>query len=130
MSGKDWLCPVCGYPNSPDLVVCVKTAEHDADAQDARDAAMRRSLAARIAVNTSWARTPNRAERTAPARAATPVQFEYWLAKARAEHPDLKPAEQRAMAQSAWKAQQQRNALKAAKARQAKRAQTRRASAA
>lgn len=127
MSSKDWICPICGWLNKADHVVCAKTAEHDADQQDARDAAMMRSLAARIAVNTSWARTPNRTERTAAARKATPVQFDYWLAKAQEDHPDASPAEQRAMAESAWRAQQQRNALKAAKARQAKRAQTRRA---
>ena len=78
-----------------------------------------RRLSAQIAVNTSWARTPNRAERTAPARAATPVQFAYWLDQTRTEHPDLDPAQQRVMAEAAWRAQQQRNALKAAKAKRA-----------
>lgn len=123
MSDSGWICPICRAWNPSTAVVCCNTPQHDADEQDARDAATRRRLAAQIAVNTSWARTPNRAERTAPARKATPVQFDYWLAKAQQDHPDVSPAEQRAMAESAWRAQQQRNALKAAKARQAKRRQ-------
>jgi hypothetical protein len=40
-----------------------------------------RSSAARYAVNTSWARTPNRTERTAPGHAASPVSYEYWFKK-------------------------------------------------
>ena len=28
-AGKGWICPICGHLNSPDLVVCEKTAEHD-----------------------------------------------------------------------------------------------------
>jgi hypothetical protein len=81
----------------------------------------RRKLASSIAADTSWARTANRSERTAPARRRTPVQFEYWLDKVRAEHPDLNPAQQRAMATNAWRAQQKSSSLAAAKAREAKR---------
>lgn len=94
--------------------------------QNDDQAARRRRLAAQIAVNTSWARTTNRTERTAAARRATPIQFEYWLTKTRDEHPDASPDVQRQMAESAWRAQQQRNSLAAAKKRQARREQARR----
>ncbi|TDD32475.1 hypothetical protein E1287_22570 [Actinomadura sp. KC06] len=43
----------------------------------AKDPAVRR-LNARIAVNTSWARTPVRSERTENARRASPGRVEYW----------------------------------------------------
>ncbi|MGS2641717.1 hypothetical protein [Streptosporangium sp. G12] len=39
----------------------------------------------RIAVNKSWAMTPNRSERTAAARAASPTSLEYWEARIRKE---------------------------------------------
>lgn len=29
MSGKDWLCPVCGHLDSEALAVCENTPEHD-----------------------------------------------------------------------------------------------------
>jgi Zn-finger in Ran binding protein and others. len=29
MSSKDWICPICGYLNDADDMVCAKTAEHD-----------------------------------------------------------------------------------------------------
>lgn len=38
-----------------------------------------RSAIARIGAHTSWARTPNRAERTEPARRASPGRIEFWL---------------------------------------------------
>lgn len=44
-----------------------------------------RSAAARIAVNTSWARTPARRERTQPATKASPVSVEYWENRVRAD---------------------------------------------
>ena len=37
-----------------------------------------RSLRARIAVNTSWARTTDRTARTAPGTAASPASLSYW----------------------------------------------------
>ncbi|MEU3162937.1 hypothetical protein [Streptosporangium sp. NPDC006930] len=39
----------------------------------------------RMAANRSWAMTPNRSERTAAARAASPTSLEYWEARIRAE---------------------------------------------
>lgn len=39
----------------------------------------------RDAVDISWARTPDRAERTEPARAASPQRIEYWVDHVRAE---------------------------------------------
>jgi hypothetical protein len=42
---------------------------------------LERSAAARYAANVSWARTPNRSERTAPARANSPVSYGYWVRK-------------------------------------------------
>ncbi|MEV7011585.1 hypothetical protein [Streptosporangium sp. NPDC051022] len=44
-----------------------------------------KSRSARIAGNISWARTPNRTERTAPARRKSPVSRDYWIAHVRAE---------------------------------------------
>lgn len=72
-----------------------------------------RSLAARIAVNASWARTTDRAARTAPARAALQARFE------REVDPDgvLHPAERALRAESARKAFYARLALASAKAR-------------
>lgn len=43
------------------------------------------SLNARIAGNTSWARTPVRSERTEPARRSSPGRVEYWEDRLRAE---------------------------------------------
>lgn len=45
----------------------------------------RRSQAARLAANTSWARTPDRQARTAPATQASPVHLDYWIARLRSE---------------------------------------------
>ena len=44
-----------------------------------------RSLNARIAVNTSWARTPIRSERTEAARRNSPGRVEYWERRIREE---------------------------------------------
>lgn len=44
-----------------------------------------RSAAARKAVNTSWARTPVRRERTRKGTEASPFSLAYWEAKVRAE---------------------------------------------
>lgn len=50
-------------------------------AADPRIVSAQRSIASDI----SWARTPNRSERTAPAYRASPVSLEFHLAKIRAE---------------------------------------------
>lgn len=71
------------------------------------------SLGAQIAAHESWARTANRAARTAPARAAMQARFEQLV------DPDgsLPPAVRAQMAESAKKAHYRRLALKSAKAR-------------
>ncbi|GAA3531411.1 hypothetical protein GCM10022419_008140 [Nonomuraea rosea] len=38
-----------------------------------------------IAADISWARTPNRAERTEAGRKASPMSLDYWIAKIRTE---------------------------------------------
>lgn len=70
-------------------------------------------LAAQIAVNESWARTPNRSARTAPARAALMAKFESEV------DPDgsLLPAERARRAEHLRKAHFQRLALKSARSR-------------
>jgi len=50
----------------------------DADARNCPTCTAR-SSASRYAANVSWARTPDRAERTASARANSPVSYAYWL---------------------------------------------------
>lgn len=72
-----------------------------------------RVLQARIAVHTSWAQTPDRAARTAKARAALTSKFE------RQVDPDgvLPPKERARRAEHARKAHFARLALKSAKAR-------------
>jgi len=76
---------------------------------------------ARDAADASWARTHNWQERTASARAKSPVTFEGQLHRVRAEFPDMPAAQQRAMAEKRWRKQQQTNARKAAAAKRAKR---------
>lgn len=46
---------------------------------DAEINANKRSRAARIASDASWARTPVRRERTAPGTKASPASYEYWV---------------------------------------------------
>jgi hypothetical protein len=72
-----------------------------------------RSLIASIASHESWARTTDRAARTAPARAAMDAKFE------REVDPDntLLPAERAKRAEHARSAYYKRLALKSAKAR-------------
>jgi hypothetical protein len=84
-------------------------------------AAARRSRAARIAVDTSWARTPNRTERTAKARANAPTTYEYWLRKVAEE--GVRPKDQAKAAGAAHRAYMTRLSAKAAEARR-KRAQS------
>ncbi|WP_066360327.1 hypothetical protein [Herbidospora mongoliensis] len=45
----------------------------------------RTSAQRRIAADISWARTPDRAERTEAARRASPMRVEYWIEYVRAE---------------------------------------------
>lgn len=72
-----------------------------------------RTLASRIAAHESWAHTPDRAARTAPARAALMAKFEHEV------DPDgtLLPAERARRAEHLRKAYFQRLALKSAKSR-------------
>lgn len=74
-----------------------------------------RRLAASIAAHESWANTPNRSARTAPARAALMAKFEAEV------DPDgtLPPAERARRAESRRKAHFQRLALRSAQARRA-----------
>lgn len=72
-----WTCTTCGHGNPSRA----KTCRGDGCPAGAAD----RSLAARIAVNTSWARTPVRAERTEAARRNSPGRVEYWEARIRDE---------------------------------------------
>lgn len=75
-----------------------------------------RSLIARIAVHESWARTPDRTARTAPARAAFADRFEKQV------DPDgvLSPTERARRAEHARQAHMTRLALKSAQARRAR----------
>lgn len=72
-----------------------------------------RSLVARIAAHESWARTPDRAARTAPARAALIAKFEASVDPGGI----LDPAERALRAEHLRKAHFQRLALKSARSR-------------
>ena len=74
------------------------------------------SLQAQIASHESWAKTPDRATRTAPARKALMEKFEH-LVDPDGIYPDHVRAQ---MAESARKAYFRRLALKSAKARSTK----------
>lgn len=78
--------------------------------------ATERRLASQIAAHDSWATTPDRAARTAPARAALMAKFEHEV------DPDgILPAEERARrAEHKRKAYFARLALKSARARRAR----------
>ena len=75
-----------------------------------------RSLRSRIAVNTSWSRTGDRAARTAPARRAAFERFENEVDPQR----QLPADERRRRAEYAQRAHMQRLALRSAEARRAK----------
>lgn len=77
-----------------------------------------RAMRARLAVHTSWANTPDRTARTAPARDAAFARFE------RLVDPDgILPAdERRVRAEHLRKAEMTRLALKSAQARRKRRA--------
>jgi hypothetical protein len=72
-----------------------------------------RSLRARLAVHTSWARTSDRSGRTAPARRAALARFEHQV------DPDglLPPAERAQRADQAMRAHMARLALRSVQAR-------------
>jgi hypothetical protein len=72
-----------------------------------------RALIARIAAHDSWAHTPDRAARTAPARAALMAKFEAEVDPA----GNLPPAERARRAEHARKAYFSRLALKSAQSR-------------
>ncbi|MFD0884707.1 hypothetical protein ACFQ08_09110 [Streptosporangium algeriense] len=81
-----------------------------------------RSRAARIAAHVQWARTPHRGERTAAARAASPVSIDYWLAKVTAEGK-VRAKDIPAAAENAHKAYMGQLSLKASAARRRKTAE-------
>lgn len=72
-----------------------------------------------IAANKSWARTPNRSERTEAARKASPTTLDYWIAKKRDEGV-VRERDILAAAQNAHKAYMGELSLKAAAARRVK----------
>ncbi|MBA9003705.1 hypothetical protein [Thermomonospora cellulosilytica] len=79
-----------------------------------------RSLRARIAVNTSWANTRDRAARTANGTAASPASLSYW--EKRVDPDGVMDERTRALAaENARKAHYQRMALKSVQARAEKR---------
>jgi len=75
-----------------------------------------RSANARIAADWSWAVTPDRSERTAAARAASPIHLAYWenllRAEGRVREADIPAAA--VNARRAWRAQ---NGKKSAEAK-------------
>lgn len=81
-----------------------------------------RRLAAQVAAHTSWANTPDRTARTAPAREGLRARF------AREIDPDgtLPPAVREQRVEAAWKAHFLRLALASAKARRGRRESTER----
>lgn len=78
-----------------------------------RDLSAKRAIAADI----SWARTPNRAERTAPGHRASPLHIDYWIAKVRDEGIVTGEAEILKAAESYYRASQRLRSLKAAATR-------------
>lgn len=75
-----------------------------------------------MASDISWARTPNRTERTAPAHKASPASLEYWVAKTREEgvvrEEDIEKA-----AASAYRAHMRRVSMGGVAARARKKAE-------
>jgi hypothetical protein len=81
-------------------------------AADPRRISAQRAIAADI----SWARTPNRAERTEAGFKASPLSLDYWIAKVRAEGV-VREQDIEAAARSAYRASQRSRSLKAAATR-------------
>lgn len=71
------------------------------------------------AANISWARTPDRTERTRPGHRASPLSYDYWLNKVN-EEGIVRPRDRAKAAENYWRAYQQMVSKKAAEARQAK----------
>lgn len=111
-----WVCPVCGAANPPEQVTCSNTADHDEGLTPEE-----RSLRARLAVHTSWAKTTDRAARTKPATDASPVHLTYWEKRV---DPDgvMDEATRAKAAENARKAHYQRMAYRSARARAARKA--------
>lgn len=86
----------------------------------AKDPALRSQISL-VANDMGWAKTPIRAERTAQARKASPVSYDYWLAKTTADGvvcaADIPKA-----AENAHRAYMRQLSLKAAAGRARKRA--------
>jgi hypothetical protein len=78
-----------------------------------------------IASDRSWASTPNRTERTAAARKASPRSLDYWIAKTAADGI-VREQDQAAAAQSAHRAYMRDMSLRAVAARRALAEQRRR----
>lgn len=78
------------------------------------------STVRRIAADISWARTPDRSERTEAARRASPMRIEYWEAKVRAEGI-VREEEIPKAAESYYRAHMTAMSLRAAEARQRRR---------
>ena len=76
-----------------------------------------RSRNASIAADVKWSLTPNRAEGTAAARRATPIQLQYWITWAKKKHPNATHAQQIKAAESRWRAHQKQLSKKAAETR-------------
>ncbi|MFI7644270.1 hypothetical protein [Nonomuraea sp. NPDC049400] len=76
-----------------------------------------------IAANKSWARTPNRSERTEAARKASPTSLAYWITKIRKEGK-VREEDVLAAAQNAHRAHMSEMSLKAVAARRAKAGKT------
>lgn len=83
------------------------------------DLNMRRQYG-RLGADISWARTPVRSERTAPARAASPASLDYHLDRVPEEVTD--PEERLKAAVSARSAYYRRISMKGVAARRAKKA--------
>ncbi len=85
----------------------------------AKDPALRSQISL-LANDTGWAKTPVRSERTAQARKASPVSYDYWLAKTTADgivcEADIPKA-----AENAHRAYMRQLSLKAAASRRKKR---------
>ncbi|MGW3352577.1 hypothetical protein ACWDA3_55590 [Nonomuraea rubra] len=75
-----------------------------------------------IAADISWARTPNRSERTAPGHRASPMSLDYWIADVRAKGI-VREEDVEAAARNAHRAWQRQNSLRAADARRRRRRQ-------
>jgi hypothetical protein len=80
-----------------------------------------RSLSNRAASHASWANTPDRTARTAPARAAGPGSLAHWMAKLDVvRFANATDAQKRAAAESMRKAHYAKLAAKSAESRKRK----------